>query len=198
MKQSKTAIKFLLILIMGAITNHSYGQIKSEKMKLKTVEYEVIVNVTPEKAWEVFVNYGNVGNIHSGVQKSTSLNESGNEAVIGCERECILPNGKKTILVRERIVDISKGNYYKYEVYEWERFPLKKMFVTYGVKTNSKGETIIYQKNEFRLKPKLLTGLMKGKMRNGARESLIAYKHYMETGEENTDMTILKKKYENL
>lgn len=194
MKKIKKAVSVLSIII-GLITNYSYGQ-KTEKMiKLKTVEYEVVVNVTPQQAWDVLAKYGNIGSFHSGLLSSKPLNGSGNEAVLGCDRECIIPNGRKNILVREKIVEIIEGQYYTYDVYEWENFPLTKMINTFGVKNNTQGQTVIYQKTEFRLKPGFLTGIMKGKLRRGARESLIAYKHYMETGEEKADIKILKKKY---
>ena len=69
------------------------------------------------------------------------------------------------------------------------------MHNTFEVKVNSDGKTIIYQTTKYRLKPRFLTWLMKGKLRKVSRETLIAYKHYMETGEKNVNFKILKKKY---
>ncbi|WP_298535753.1 SRPBCC family protein [uncultured Algibacter sp.] len=162
------------------------------------VNYEMPVDVTSEQAWSVLSSYGNVGSFHSSLKSSKSIKGSDNEAELGCYRECIIPNGKKDILVREKITEFSEGQYYTYDVYEWENFPLKKMSITYGVKKNSNGETIIYQNSEYRLKPRFLTWPMKGKMRSGARESLMAYKHYMETGEKKINLEVLKKNYKTL
>ena len=195
MIKSVTIIQAFLMVVVGFNTNQTHGQQKHKTMKLMQVNYELVVNVTPEKAWNVLANYGNVGSFHSSLKSSKSINGSNNKAKMDCERECIIPNGKKEIMVREKITEIIEGQYYTYDVYEWKNFPLKKMFITYGVKTNNEGETVIYQNSEYRLNPRFLTWPMKGKLRNGARESLIAYKHYMETGEKKVDNKILKKKY---
>ncbi|AUP80858.1 hypothetical protein C1H87_19950 [Flavivirga eckloniae] len=85
-------------------------------------------------------------------------------------------------MVKEKIINIKDGEYYIYDVYDWEDFPLKKMNNTFGVKVNAQGKTTIYQITEYRLKPRFLTWIMKGEMRSQARTALISYKHYMETG----------------
>lgn len=195
----RITIKWFAILLLGLVSNTINAQNKTEKkMKLKAVENEMIVNVSPEKAWGILADFGEIGSFHTGVLSSKSINNSGNEAVLGCERECVLTDGKKPIVIKERIIEIKDTQYYTYDVYEWENFPIAKMLVTFGVKINDKGQTVIYQKNEFRLKPGFLTGLMKGKIRKGGRETLLAYKHFMETGEKNLDIKILKKKYKNV
>ncbi|NMH89015.1 SRPBCC family protein [Flavivirga algicola] len=196
MKKSKVTL-MVLVLIISCISNQTFGQKKEKEMKLMNITQEVVVNIAPQKAWDILSDYGNVGAFHSSLKSSKPLNGSTNEAVLGCERECIIPNGKKEIMVREKIINLVEGQYYTYDVYEWKNFPLKKMLITYGVKTNSLGETIIYQNSQYRLKPRFLTWLMKGKLKSGSRESLLAYKHYMETGEKNVALKILKKKYKN-
>lgn len=183
--------------MIGFNPSPTFGQQKNKKMKLMQIEYELVVDVTPEKAWTVLANYGNVASYHSGLISSHALNGSSNEAVLGCDRQCVIPNGKKEIVVREKIIEIVDGQYYTYEVYDWENFPLKKMINTFGVKTNSQGQTVIYQNTEYRLKPRILTWLMKGKLRKGSRENLLGYKHYMETNEKNVAIKILKEKYKN-
>ncbi len=190
-------IKLCVVMMIGSITNQIYGQKKDKKMKLMTVNYEMTVDVTLKQAWEVLASYGNVGTFHSSLKSSKSINGSANNAELGCDRECIIPNGKKDIIVKEKIIDIAEGEYYTYNIYDWENFPIKKMFITYGVKTNSLGETIIYQNSEYRLKPRFLTWPMKGKMRKGAREALMSYKHYMETGHQKVDIKLLKQKYKD-
>lgn len=187
------------IICLVLLTVFSFSSfIEKEEIKLKQITYEVIVNVTPEKAWEVLKSYGNVGSYHSSIQSSKSIGHSKNEASMGCERQCTIDNGKKDIVVKERIVEIKEGQYYKYDVYEWSNFPLKKLYNTFGVKKNEEGKTVIYQTTDYRLKPGFLTGLMGGKLKKGNRDALIAYKHYMETDEKNVNMDELKKKYKDL
>jgi hypothetical protein len=189
----------LVLLLMGMHTTNIYSQNKIQKnMKLAKVHYEMEVQTTPQKAWEVLADYGNVGTFHPQLESSKPINGSLTHAVIGCDRECIIQDGKKRIMVKEKITNIVDGQYYTYNVYDWNNFPLKAMRNTFGVKKNNNGKTVIYQVIEYRLKPGFLTGLMKGKIRESARTSLLGYKHYMETGEKNADMTILKKKYKNV
>lgn len=191
----KTSISALfMVLIMSLGTQQIYPQ---KEMKLMKVNYEVEVNVSPEKAWEVLASYGDVGNYHSGVKSSESINGSSNTAEMGCDRVCYLEDGKRKITVKEKIIDFKNGQYYTYDVYDWENFPLKKMQNTFGVKTTN-NKTVIYQTIRYRLKPRILTLPMKGKMKNSAYEALIAYKHYMETGEKNVSMDELKKKYKKV
>lgn len=195
----RTLTFLLLLLLMGVQTNQLYGQTKqNNQMKLKTVQYEMVVNVTPQQAWEVLADYGDVASFHPQLESSRSLNGSSSKAALGCDRECVIPNGKKKVVVKEKIYDFVEGQYYTYDVYEWKNFPLNAMHNTFGVKTNREGKTIIYQITDFRLKPAFLTGFMKGKIRSSARDSLLGYKHFMETGERNANIEVLRKKYKNV
>lgn len=195
----KVITSVMLLFFSGMQINQLFAQTKKDKqMKLTKVEYEMVVNVTPQKAWEVLADYGNVAGFHSQLESSRSLNGSSSKAELGCDRECVIPDGKKKIVVKEKIYEFVEGQYYTYDVYEWTNFPLNAMHNTFGVKTNSEGKTVIYQITNYRLKPGFLTGFMKGKIRSSARTSLLGYKHYMETGEKNADPKIIKAKYKNV
>lgn len=193
----KLVTSLMLLFLLGVQSNEVFAQEKEVK-KLKRVGYEVVVEVSPEKAWEVLSSYGDAGSFHSQLESSKSLNGSPTKAALGCDRECIIPDGKKKILVREKIIKYVEGQYYTYNVYEWENFPINTFLVTFGVKTNEKGQTVIYQSNDYRLKPGFLSGIMKGKLKNGSRDGVLAYKHYMETGEKHADMKEIREKYKNL
>lgn len=195
---NRISFKLYLVLSLGLLFNTTLAQTKnSKKMKLKTVSNEMVVFVSPEKAWSVLADFGQIGDFHTGVLSSKSLNNSPNEAGLGCERECVITEGRKPIVIKERIVEFKESQSYTYDVYEWQNFPISKMYVTFGVKTNQMGQTVIYQRNDFRLKPGFLTGIMKGKIRKGGFDSLLAYKHFMETDEKNVDIKTLKKKYKD-
>jgi hypothetical protein len=189
----KKIIVSMTVFVLGT-AGLSFGQ---KEIKLTSTGDEVIVNVTPEKAWEVINSYGDVGAYHSGIIHSKSINNSKNEGYLNCERQCTIENGRKDIIVDEKIVEYVEGQYYKYDVTRTENFPVKKFYNTFGVKTNAENQTVIYVKSEFRLDPGFLTGFAKGKLRRGNHDVLIAYKHYMETGERNADPKELKKKYKD-
>lgn len=163
-------------------------------MKLTHLGYEVPVEVSAEKAWEVLARFPDVGDFHPGLIKSSSV---GNQTQgVGADRHCELP-GK--VEVWERIYEWNEGQSYKYDVYKWKKFPLKKMLTTFGVRKKSTSPQVwIYQAVEYRLSPAILTPIMKGKLRGALRETLIGYKHFMETDEANADRKALLKRYKNL
>ncbi len=195
---AKLNFRSLLLIIVAFLTLQMNAQKEGKEIKLKTIKYEMVVNVTTQKAWDVLNSYGDIGSFHAGLESSSAINGSPNIAQMDCERICYIPRTKnKKIMVKEKIIDYSEGNYYTYDVYEWENFPLKKMNNTFGVKTNAQGETVIYQVTNFRLKPGFLTGMMKGKLRRGARTTLMGYKRYMETGDKRIDIKELKKQYKS-
>lgn len=193
--KTKIVAKVLVLLSIVLVSHNVLGQENDMEIKLKTVLTEMEVDVTPEKAWEVLSAYGNVSDFHSIVTSSNAINGSHNEASLSCERICYIANGKRQVMVKERILEYKEGSHYKYNVYDWENFPIRKMNITYGVKVNTQNKTVIYQITDYRLKPGFLTGVMKGKMQKGAMESLMSYKHYMETGEKNVAIKVLKKQY---
>ncbi len=188
----KTIKLSIITIVLGITSTLSMAQ---DNIKLKTITDEVVVNVSPEKAWQILNSYGDVGSYHSSIEKSVLLNNSTNEGYMGCERQCTIENGKKDIVVDEKIVEYVEGQYYKYDVTKSENFPIQKFYNTFGVKTNDKGQTVIYVISEYRLDPGFMSGLAKGKLSKGSHQALIAYKHYMETGEKNVDPKILKKMY---
>lgn len=184
-----------MVLILGLIGT-TIPLLKAEKpIKLTIIYKERIVDVTPEKAWEILNSYGDVASYHSGVLTSKPVQNSEIEGSMGCVRECTIDNGNKDITIVEKIIEFKEGEYYKYEVTESDNFPIKKFYNTFGVKTNADGKTVIYVKSEYRLDPGFLTGMAKGKLSKGDRDALIFYKHFMETGEKNGDPKTLRKKY---
>jgi hypothetical protein len=191
-------MKTLTLSILSIILNLMSGEAVAQKeVKLTTTQAELIVNVSTEKAWEVINSYGDVGDYHSGVTSSKSLEGSANLGSMNCERECTIENGRKDIVVVEKIIEYKENSHYRYEFTRTENFPIEKFYNTFGVKKNAEGKTVIYVKSEFRLDPWFLKYMAKGKLRRGNKDALIAYKHFMETGEKNVDIKILRKKYKN-
>ena len=167
-------------------------------MKLSEIIYEVPVLAPPEKTWDVLVRFGDVGDFLSVVSTSHPLNGNGTRAILGAERYCELPNGSCTIYLSERITAFEDGKSYTYDVFDWKHFPLARMENRFEVRPNGQGNSVLQQRARFRLRPGFLTVLAKGKLRKGIRETLLAYKHKIETGESNTDVKRLSKKYREL
>lgn len=167
-------------------------------MKLKKIHHEIQVKISPEKMWEILSQYGDVSQFHGGVVESYKESGSENRASLGCERVCHIVDMGLKITLKERITDYQEGQSYRYEVYEWKNFPIRKMFFGFTILGTTPGYTTLGIDIEYRAKPAFLTLLMAGKMRNLARDVLLGYKHYMETGQKRVPIKELKRKYRTL
>ncbi|MGI9542449.1 MAG: hypothetical protein ACR2MX_04270, partial [Cyclobacteriaceae bacterium] len=115
-------------------------------------------------------------------------------------RYCDINFKKREIKVKEKIVDwqiADQKKEYMYDVYEFENFPMKKMYNVWGVREEN-GEVFLYNKVFYKMKPGMMTGLMRGQMKKVARDGVLSYKHYVETGEGNVASKVLREKYKNL
>lgn len=185
-------ILWMLVLVFGSLNAQDYHR----ESGMKIISDEIIIFGPPEKTWEALAEFGNVSHFLSTIDEGSALNGSKNLAIIGAERESIIPKNITNIIQKERIIELVEGAYYTYEVYESENFPMKKMYVTYGVKLDSKGNTIMYGITEYKMNSGLATRMMKGKLSKGNMDTLIAYKYYIETGEKNTDIDSLRRRYD--
>lgn len=166
-------------------------------MKLAKIHQQIRIKATPERLWEVLSQYGDVSNFHAGVQKSYKVQGSNNQAALGCERVCQIVDMGLNITLNERIIDYQKGKSYQYEVYEWKNFPIQKMLFAFTIGDSNGQTTALSIDIDYLAKPALLTPLLKGKMNNLARDVLLGYKHYTETGEQRVPIKQLKKQYKN-
>lgn len=181
----------MLLLLLTQLSAQQI--IEGEKMKF--LENKVVVNNSPQAVWKALEAFGNVSTFHSMIDESIVLNGSGVEAMLGAEREIQIPDGIVNIINKEKIIKIIDGMYYTYDVYESENFPMKKMQVTYGVRLDHKGRTILFSKTFFKFNNALANGLLKKKLDRANKDSLLAYKNYIENGEKNTDIKELRKRY---
>lgn len=164
-------------------------------MKLTNFYTEVVVDASPKKCWEALKNYGDVAQTHASLESSSAINDSPNQACLGADRICVIPDFGMKITIKEKIIDFKEGEYYTYDVYEWKNFPLRKMVNTFGTKKNAKGQTVMYIDQNVRLKPGFLLWFMKWKLKAGNRSVLLTYKHLVETGEKRPDTKMLEEKY---
>ena len=167
----------------------------NESERMKFFENQVVVANSPTEVWEVLAAYGNVSDFHATIDDSFAINGSVVEAVLGSEREIQIPDGVNNIINKERIIDLIEGVYYTYDIYESENFPIKKMQVTYGVRYNFKGQTILFSKTYFKFNNALANKFLRKKLERANMDSLLAYKFYLETGETDADVKVLRKMF---
>ncbi len=198
MEAMKTKIKYKSWTILWTIL-FVIGNVTAQKDDLesgmKIIGNEVIVNSSPEDVWDALASFGNVSSFLSTIDEGAALNGSLDLAVVGAERESIIPQGINNIIQKERIIELMEGVFYTYDVYESESLPVKKMIVTYGIKLDEEGKTVLYSVIKYKMNSSLKTRMLKGKLDKGNMDSLIAYKYYVETGEENGNIEVLRKRY---
>jgi hypothetical protein len=162
-------------------------------MKLTRLEYEVPVDVPASQAWQGLARFVDVAEFHPGVLKSTALDAQHHG--VGARRTCLLPDN---VTVHERVIEWKEGSHYVYDVYDWKNFPLAKMHATFGVRSDGISRSLIYNIIDFRLRPAILTPLLKGKLKRSMREVLLGYKHFLETAERRGDRKAIRLRYAHL
>jgi len=167
-------------------------------MKLKNIHQEMKINTSSENMWQILSQYGDVSRFHGGVVESHKEQGSQDTASLGCERICHIVDLGLQITLKERIVDYVEGESYQYEVYEWKNFPIKKMLFGFKLAGLNESNCLLSIDIDYRAKPAILTPLMVGKMNRLARDVLLGYKHYAETGETRTPIKQLKSRYKSL
>jgi hypothetical protein len=164
-------------------------------MKPKRLHQAAQIKVPREKMWEILSQYGNVSLFHAGVVKSLKEHGSRDQASLGCERICNIVDMGMKITLKERIVDYVEGESYKYEVYDWKNFPIQQMSFGFSIIDSTPATTTLAIDIEYQAKPAVLTPLLAGKMRTLARDVLLGYKHYAETGEKRVPIRELRNLY---
>ena len=167
-------------------------------MKLKKIQKKIRINVTPERMWEILSQYGDVSQFHGGVMESHKEPGSENQAGHGCERVCHIVDMGLRITLKERIIEYNEGDSYTYEVYEWKNFPVRKMLFGFQILRTGKPYIVLAINIDYKARPAFLTPLMAGKMRRLARDVLLGYKHYAETGETRVPIKQLKAHYKTV
>jgi hypothetical protein len=148
--------------------------------------------------WEILSQYGDVSGFHAGVVESHREEGNENAASLGCERVCNIVDMGLKITLKERIVDFVEGRSYRYDVYEWKNFPIRKMTFGFTILGGEPPCTTLAIDIDYEARPAFLTPLMAGKMRRLARNVLLGYKHYTETGERRVPIKALKARYKKM
>jgi hypothetical protein len=188
-----------VLLIMGTTNaqdlNSENGGYESRriinKKKFHVLYEEVVIDKSIDEVWnEVAGNFINVGEIAKSINSSHC--ESGDITEgLGAARYCSIDFQGKTVEIKERIIDYrdcGDNREFTYDVYETKGFPAK-VYNTWVVRKGDDGKTYLGTVFIFRANLALMTGMMGrqltklGSLRNG----ILAYKHFLETGEKNVD-----------
>lgn len=181
-------------------TNGGYEkttEINGKKFQVAYYEYEI--DKSMEEIWqEVAGNFVNIGEIHTSINESYC--ESGDTTQgVGAARYCSIDFSGKEVQIKERITDLDESEERKeftYDVYDSKGFPAK-VYNTWVVRKGGDGK--VYLGNVFTLrgKPAFMSKMMMKKLDNlnGLRNSVLGYKHYLETGQKKVDPEVFDKLY---
>ena len=158
---------------------------------MKHLEDSIVVDATPEQAWAALARYNDVGSFHSGLVSSHGLTPD-QDGGLGCERFCQVDDN---ISFKQRITEWNEGHSYSYEVNEWENIPLKEMTVSYSVQKSASGETQICQVMDFQMSNPMFEAIAQGKLKEGISDSLLIFRHYIETGQSRVPIDEVKEFY---
>ncbi len=191
LQKLKEVMQVLFFVLVAGVN----AQQTEKEPQLKMISNELVVKGSVEEVWDAIASFGNAGSFLSTIDESYPLNGSKVIAAEGAERESMVPDGMNNIIFKERIIDILEGSHYTYEVYDSENFTLKKMIVTFGVTSDRQGRTILYSRMRYQMNSALMTHFLRRKLNKINFNSLIGFKYYVETGEKNTDIKSLRKRY---
>lgn len=154
-------------------------------VRLTAVRSEIPIDAPAGDIWQALSRYGDVAAFHAGVEQSTPGINSSDQAEWGAERTCVVKDGNRVVTLHERITEFRDGECYRYEVFDWNNFPIQVMFFGFEIVEKPGGNRFLVLIQNYRLKPGFLTNLMKWKIRRQQRTILLGYKHYIETGARN-------------
>ncbi len=172
-----------LLLLVAAM-----GTAQKMDKKFKSIEVEIDINAPAGKVWEAMVkDYGAIANWSPYIYGANYQNGS-LAGVQGAERRCDL-NANGTRWVHERIAEIDERRMeMRNIILDGAKFPLDKENTQayYRVSDNGDGTSKASYLLQFRGKPAMMTGLMKGSFKRSLENNLKGLKHYVETGEKVT------------
>ncbi len=169
--------------------------------KFHVLHQEMDIDATVDTVWnEVAGNFVNSGEIAASINTSRCL--SGDlTSGLGAERFLDFDFQGTRVQAKERIVeyrDCGDNREFTYDVYESKGSPLTvKVYSTWIVRKSDDGKTYLGTAFIFRANIAFLTGIIGQQLaKSGSlRTGLLAYKHYLETGEKRLDSAKLNERY---
>jgi len=149
--------------------------------RLARVEYEVPVDAPEEDVWALLADYGEVHTYFPSITDSDFVGPAGLDE--GTARFCDIDFNGRQVHVKERITEIEADRWFTYDVYETVNFPIDTMRVSFGVRTDDMGQTWVYNIIDYRLKPAMMTGFLRGSFTDSARNTVLGIKHVVEHDE---------------
>ncbi len=195
----KRTIQFIAVLGMAATLLSFAPPAKEKTKKLSTFNVKRVLPFSADKVWQaVAEDYGAIANMHPKIVSSSYIGGSlkGGE---GVERICHF-NEKGTQYLKEKMLDYNPGQMqFTNQVFQAGKFPLDPEVTraVYTVKVLSDNSCELSFNMQYRTKPAMMGGMMRGKFRGLINDYLLSIEHHLATGEKVTKENFkrIKKQY---
>lgn len=189
---------FATLILTVAIGVTAFGQ---KQKKVKQFRVEKIIELPAEKVWHVVgEDYGAIANSHPKIIKSEYISGA-LQAGEGAERVCYF-NEKGSQFLREKMVNYDPSNMtFVNKVYQAGKFPVDPDVTQaiYQVEDLGNGTCRLSFDMQFRTKPAMMGGMVKGKFKGLIEDYFIAIEHHVKTGDKVTtdNFKEIKKQYKS-
>lgn len=154
---------------------------------MKRSEFNVVINVSLEKTWEVLFNqYGDIHIHNPGMPTSNYLGNS-TKGELNSSRHCMFDD---KLFVDEKITEVDPYKSFKVEVFNHNLPLLKEMSAIYELTSIDVNKTEVKMISFNATSPGFMIYLIKGQLAKGLKMHLFGMKYYLETGK-----TLDKKSY---
>lgn len=171
-----------------------------EGTRYRVAAYETAVQADLDTVWaELADNYVDVQNVQPAIVASYGLTDEP-EVGPGAVRHCDIDFNGRDVAIKERIIDwIEQPDHkeYTYDVYETKGFPAR-VFNTWSVRLGPGGETLLRNVFYFRMKPAIMTRFSVGQITKAARNGVLGYAYYLETGAAAPSPAAIDERYPSL
>lgn len=174
-------------MVLIAFVAMAFAPAKTDK-KVKTFYVERIMDLPAETVWKIVgEDYGSIAYSHPKIVNSEYINGS-LEAGEGAERVCYF-NDEGSQFLQERMEDYDPDNMeFTNIVYQAGRFPVDPEYTRakYKVEDLGANKSRLSFDMQFRTKPAMMGGMMKGSFKKLIGDYLVAVEHHARTGEKVT------------
>lgn len=146
---------------------------------MKKSEFKEVINVSPERTWEVlFKQYGDIA-VHNPTMPTSEYVDGATEGALNCSRHCMFDD---KLYVDEKITEVTENKRFKVEVYDHNLPFLKDMAAVYELSALGDEKTEVTMTSFVSTSPGFMVYLMKGQLGKGLKKHLFGMKYYLETG----------------
>jgi len=178
-----------------------FAQTSHAQKKVKTFKVSKVIELPAETVWAIVgEDYGSIAYSHPKIISSNYINGT-LAAGEGAERVCLF-NEKGTQFLKEKMTDYDAANMtFVNKVFQAGKFPVDPEVTQaiYKVEDLGNGTSRFSFDMQFRTKPAMMGGMMKGQFKKLIEDYFIAVEHHARTGEKVTQENFkeIKKQYKS-